>query len=140
MIRELINNDFGIKEKEDYSCSEKILYGANIVYDLGLEKESLKLAAGLSGGVYTEKLCGAVSSSAMVLAKLFVKDRAHEGEYCGKLIEEFVSRFEKEMKSTTCFNLKEDYRTEEEGCKAVVLKAAELLDEIIIREQNSPLS
>jgi len=138
MINELIKNDFGIKEKEDYSCSEKILYGANKVYDLGLDKESLKLAAGLSGGVYSEKLCGAVSASAMVLAKLFVKDRAHESEYCGKLIQEFVSRYEEELKTTTCSRLKENYRTEDDGCKAVVLKAAELLDEIIIREQNSP--
>ena len=86
MVSELIKNDFGIKEKEDFSCSEKILYGANQVYELGLDKESLKLAAGLSGGVYTGKLCGALSASAMVLGKLFVKDRAHEGDYCGKLL------------------------------------------------------
>lgn len=136
MISKLIKNDFGIKEKEDFSCSEKILYGANEVYGLGLDKESLKLAAGLSGGVYSEKLCGAVSASAMVLAKLFVKDRAHESEYCGNLISEFVSTYEKEMKSTTCFNLKEDHRTEEEGCKAVIYKAAEILDEIISRERT----
>ena len=136
MVNELIKNDFGIKEKQDFSCSEKILYGANDVYNLGLDKESLKLAAGLSGGVYTGKLCGAVSASAMVLAKLFVKDRAHEGEYCGNLIEEFVSRYENEMDSTSCVNLKEEHRTEKNGCKAVVLKAAEILDEIIIREQK----
>ena len=136
MISKLIKNDFGIKEKEDYSCSEKILYGANEVYNLGLDKESLKLAAGLSGGVYTEKLCGALSASAMVLAKLFVKDRAHEGEYCGILIKEFISRYEDEMKSTTCNNLKDDFRTEEDGCKAVILRAAEILDEIVQREQG----
>lgn len=141
MINELIKNDFGIKEKEDYSCSEKILYGANDVYKLGLDKESLKLAAGLSAGVYSGKLCGAVSASAMVLAKLFVKDKAHEGEYCGELIKELVTRYEQEMKTTTCFDLKEEFRTEEAGCKLVVLKAAEILDDIIMRElQNSPLS
>jgi C_GCAxxG_C_C family probable redox protein len=136
MISELIKNDFGIKEKEDLSCSEKILYGANQVYDLGLDKESLILAAGLSGGVYSEKLCGAVSASAMVLAKIFVKDRAHEDEYCGQLISEFVSRYEKEMKTTTCKNLKDDFRTESDGCKAVILKAAEILDDIILKEKK----
>jgi C_GCAxxG_C_C family probable redox protein len=134
MIYELIKNDFGIKEKEDFSCSEKILYGANDVYNLGLDKESLKLAAGLSGGIYTEKFCGALSASAMVLAKLFVKDKAHEGEYCGNLIKELVSRYETEMTSTTCSDLKKDFKTEKDGCKAVIIKAAEILDEIIQRE------
>jgi len=136
MISELIINDFGIEEKEDYSCSEKILYGANSEYNLGLEKDSLVMAAGLSGGVYSEKLCGAISASAMVLAKLFVRDRAHEGEYCKGLINEFVTRFESDMNSTTCKNLKDDFRTEQEGCKSIVLKAAEILDEIILREKR----
>ncbi len=134
MISELIENNFGIKEKEDYSCSEKILYGANTEYNLGLDKESLKMAAGLSGGVYTENLCGAVSASALVLAKLFVKERAHEDSYCGDLINELVSRYEKEMKSSNCRVLKDNFRTEENGCKAVILKAAEFLDEIVNRE------
>ncbi len=136
MISKMIQDNFGIKEREDFSCSEKILYGANEVYDLGLEKDSLKMAAGLSAGVYSGKLCGAVSASAMVLAKLYVKEKAHEDTYCGNLVEEFVSRYEKEMKTTTCTTLKEDFRTEEDGCKAVILKAAEILDDIIIRESK----
>ena len=140
MISKLIKNDFGIKEKEDYSCSEKILYGANQVYELGLKKESLIMAAGLSAGVYSEKLCGAVSASAMVLAKLFVKDRAHEGDYCKGLISEFVSRFEADMNTTSCKDLKEDFRTEEDGCKAIILRAAEILDKIIQREQYEPVA
>ncbi len=136
MISELIKNNYGEKEKEDFSCSEKILHGANKVYDLGLPLESLKMAAGLSAGVYSGKLCGAVSASAMVLAKLFVKERAHEDTYCGKLIEEFVSRYEEAMNTTTCTDLKDKYRTEKEGCKAVIKRAADILDDIIIREQK----
>lgn len=136
MISELILNDFGIEEKEDYSCSEKILYGANGEYNLGLDKESLKMAAGLSGGVCSEKLCGAVSASALVLAKLFIKDRAHEGEYCKGLVKEFVTRFESDMHSTNCKELKEEFKTEKDGCKAIILRAAEILDEIVLREQK----
>lgn len=136
MISELIRNDFGIEEKEDYSCSEKILYGANGEYDLNLDKESLKMAAGLSGGVCSGKLCGAVSASSMVLAKLFIKDRAHESDYCKGLINELVSRFESDMNTTNCIQLKEEFKTEKEGCKAIVLRAAEILDEIVLREQN----
>lgn len=136
MISELIKNDFGTEEKEDYSCSEKILYGANGEYNLGLDKESLKMAAGLSGGVCSEKLCGAISASAMVLAKLFIKDRAHESDYCKGLVKEFVTRFQNDMETTNCKELKEEFKTEEDGCKAIVLKAAEILDEIVLRERK----
>lgn len=136
MVSELIKNDFGSAEKEDFSCSERILYGSNEVYKLGLDKESLKMAAGLSAGVYSERTCGAVTAAAMVLAKLFVKDRAHEGEYHKELISEMVSRYEEAMGTSGCGKLKEDHRTEELGCKMVILKAAEILDDIIIRETS----
>lgn len=133
MISELIKNDFGIEEKEDYSCSESILYGANIKYKLGLDKESLKMAAGFSSGAYTGNLCGAVSASAMVLAKLFSKDRAHADDHHKNLIIEMVTRFEEKMKSPACSELKPVYK-ELDGCKTVILCAAEILDDIIQRE------
>jgi len=134
MVKQLIEEGFGTEEREDYSCSEKILYGANQVYRLGLDKQSLVMAAGLSGGVYTGKLCGAVSASALVLSRLYVKDRAHAEPRCGELVEEFVTRFEGALGTTSCGALKEKYRTEEEGCKAIVFRAAEILDDIIARE------
>ena len=54
MVKDLIDQGFGTEEREDYSCSEKILYGANQVYNLGLDKQSLVMAAGLSGGYTPE--------------------------------------------------------------------------------------
>jgi hypothetical protein len=38
------------------------------------------------------------------------------------------------MGTTTCKTLKEKHRTEEEGCRAIVFRAAEILDDIIARE------
>ncbi|MBB6481453.1 C-GCAxxG-C-C family protein [Spirochaeta isovalerica] len=136
MVSELIENGFGDKDREDYSCSERILYGSNEVYNLGLDKESLKMAAGLSGGIYSRRSCGAVTASAMVLAKLFVKDRAHEGDYHKELISELVSRYEEEMGSSLCQTLLDEYRTEQEGCRRVIIAAARILDDIINRELN----
>ena len=40
MLKDLIESGFG--EKEGYNCAEKILYGANIAYSLGLPKEALR--------------------------------------------------------------------------------------------------
>jgi C_GCAxxG_C_C family probable redox protein len=128
----MINDGFG--NQEDLSCSEKILYAANKVYDLKLEKEVLKMSAGLAGGLYTGKVCGALSAAGLVLAKLFIKERAHEGPYLGNLISEFMNEFEKETSDTSCSFLKDKYRTPETGCTPVILKAAIILDKIIIRE------
>ena len=52
-------------------------------------------------------------------------------------VEELIIRYEKEMKSTTCTTLKDNFRTEEDGCKGIILKAAEILDDIIQREMKN---
>lgn len=134
MLAQLIKDDFGIKE--DYSCAEKILYGANKVYGLGLDKQALKLVSGFGGGMGIESVCGALTGSIMVLGRLFVVDKAHESPRCKELTKELLNRYQEEMGDILCKPLKEKYRTEEEKCKFVVLKAAELLDSIVAREQG----
>lgn len=131
-VSDLIRQGFG--RKEDLNCSEKILYGANKAYNLNLDKESLKLAAGFGGGMGIEGTCGALSGCVMVLSKLFVIDRAHESDRIKELSQELFDRYNKEMGSIICKNLKDDYRTEELGCYKVYLKAAEILDDIVERE------
>lgn len=134
MLSELIREGFGSADREDFSCSEKILHGSNRIYGLGLDRESLKMAAGLSSGIYCERTCGAVTASAMVLAKLFVREKAHEGEYHKGLIAEMVTRCEEAMGTSGCAVLKENFRTEEEGCTSIIVNVAEILDDIIGRE------
>ena len=128
----MIKEGFG--KKEDYSCSERIVYGANIAYDLGLDKESLKMAAGLSGGMYIEEVCGAIAGGILVLSKLFVKDKAHEGDRIKILVQELIKTYNDEMKHYHCKELKEMYRTPERGCGDIIFKAADILDRIIERE------
>lgn len=132
MLAELIKNDFG--EKEDLNCAEKILYGANIAYNLGLDKRALKLAAGFGGGMAIEDKCGALTAGIMVLSILFVEDRAHESDRIKDLTKELFDEYKSEMGSIDCAPLKEKHRTEELKCKNVILKAAELLDRIVTRE------
>lgn len=134
MLTELIMDGFG--EKEDLNCAEKILQGANIAYDLGLDKEALKLAAGFGGGMAIEDKCGALTASLMVLGKLFVRERAHESTRIKELTEELFEKYQKEMGSIDCAPLKGKHRTEELKCRNVILKAAELLDDIVKREHG----
>lgn len=134
MLRELIEQGFG--QKEDLSCSETILYGANKAYDLGLSKDCLKLSAAFGGGMGVENVCGVVTASLMVLGYLFVNDRAHKTPELKELAKELFGCYSKEMGSFDCKPLKDRYRTEEKKCYDIILKGAEILDEVVIREKR----
>ncbi len=140
MLKELIQDGYGIKD--DLNCAEAILYGANQVYHLNLNPDSLKLAAAFGGGMAIESICGVLTASLMVLGKLFVPDVAHKHPEISK---ELFNTFEKEMGDILCKPLKDNYRTEEKKCRDVILKAAEILDKIVARElkslsENRPLT
>jgi len=134
MLQELIQGGYGIDE--DLNCAETILYGANQVYHLNLNPDSLKLAAAFGGGMAIESVCGVLTASLMVLGKLFVPDVAHKHPEIKELSKELFDTFGKEMGDILCKPLKDNYRTEEKKCREVILKAAEILDKIVIRELN----
>ncbi|QUH25632.1 C-GCAxxG-C-C family (seleno)protein [Serpentinicella alkaliphila] len=135
MLYELIEQGFG--EKEDFNCAEKILYGANQVYNLGLDKKALKLSAGFGGGMAIGTVCGALTSSIMVLSHLFVEEIAHESIRIKKLSKELLDRYAEEMGSVDCKPLMKSHRTKEHKCLHVVSAAAKILDDIVLREQKN---
>ena len=137
MLKELIQDRYGIKD--DLNCAEAILYGANQVYHLNLNPDSLKLAAAFGGGMAMaiESICGVLTASLMVLGKLFVPDVAHKHPEIKELSKELFNTFEKEMGDILCKPLKDNYRTEEKKCRDVILKAAEILVKIVARELKS---
>lgn len=134
LLYNLLNNGFG--KKEDLNCSEKIIYGANIVYKLGLTDESLKLSAGFGGGMGIESSCGALTAGIMVLSKLFVKEIAHESSLIKDKTSEYLHSFIKEMSTINCYDLKKMYRTDEMKCSIVILKSAEILDRIFTEKES----
>lgn len=135
MLKELIQDGYGIKE--DLNCAEAILYGANRVYHLDLNQDSLRLAAAFGGGMAIESVCGVLTASLMVLGKLFVPDIAHKYPEIKELSKELFDTFKKEMGDILCKPLKDSYHTEEKKCRDVILKAAEILDKIVKRELKS---
>jgi C_GCAxxG_C_C family probable redox protein len=134
MLKELIQEGYGVKE--DLNCAETILYAANQVYHLDLNSDSLKLAAAFGGGMGIESVCGVLAGSLMVLGRLFIKETAHQHPEIKELSKELFDTFQKEMGDILCKPLKDNYRTEEKKCREVILKGAEVLDKIIIRELN----
>lgn len=132
MVAHLIKEGYG--EKEDLNCAEKILYASNEAYNLGLDKKALKLSAGFGGGMAIESVCGALTGAIMVLGCLFVKKNAHESDKIKILTRELLSKYEQSMESIYCAPLKDKYRTKNEKCKNIIVKAAEVLDDIVQRE------
>ncbi len=134
MLSELLKSGYG--NDRDFNCAEKILYGANEAYQLGLNKEALKLSSGFGGGMAIEGTCGALTASIMVLGRLFVKDNAHESTRIKELTKELFEEYRKAMGDIDCAPLKAKYRTEAIGCRDVIFKAAEILDGMIARERK----
>lgn len=131
-LSEMVND--GYMEKEDLNCTETILYGANKLYNLGLDPQALKLAAGFGGGMGIEATCGALTGAVMVLGRIFAKDKGHDTPRLKELCAEFLEEYRRKMGSIDCKPLKDRYQTEEIKCRRVVLKSAEILEQLIERE------
>ena len=137
MLEQLLVTGFG--DKEDFNCAEKIVYGANHAYNLGLDKNALKLSAGFGGGMGIESICGALTGCIIILSSLYVKDIAHESTKIKELTQKLFYHYQKEMGSINCDNLKDKYRTPELKCQPVILVAARILDKIILEEKISTI-
>lgn len=133
MLYEYLKDDF--LYKEDWNCAEHMLVGANHAYHLGLDKQAIKLAAGFGGGVSTGDICGALAGAVMVLGVLFIDERAHESSKIKDLTAELINRYRAAMGEIDCEPLKEKYRNDEIKCTPIILEAAKILDDIVLRER-----
>ena len=135
MLAELIKSGYG--NEEGLNCAEKILYGANEVYKLGLDKQALKVASGFGGGMGIEDVCGAITGGIMAIGCFFADENTSEIKKTRDLAKMFFAKYEAEMGYIDCAPLKKEYKAEEKKCGDVILKAAEILDEIIQDEVKS---
>lgn len=138
MLVELLQAGPGYGVDEGLNCAETILYGANIAYKLGFDPDDLKVAAGFGSGMAIESVCGALTAAIMVLGRILVDERA-KGSRIDELTKELFDAYTEKMGSIYCAPLKEEHRTDAVKCRLVVMKAAEILDEIIERETQQSL-
>ncbi len=132
MLREYLANEF--LYKEDWNCAEHMLIGADRAYGLQLDPEAYKLAAAFGGGMAVGDVCGALTGAMMALGALFTKERAHESDKIKLFTTELIERYREKMGEIDCIPLKEQYRTDEIKCRAIILEAAAILDDIVARE------
>jgi C_GCAxxG_C_C family probable redox protein len=132
MLMDKINKYY--TKEYDLNCSEVMMYAASDEYNMNLKSETFKTMSSFGGGMGIESVCGAITGSLAVIGILFTKERAHEGDAVKKLCQEFFRKFQERLGSNNCSELKLKYRKEDVGCKIIIEVAAEVLDEIVIRE------
>lgn len=143
-LKKLLESGFGkadcytAAEKELYgevnmNCCERILYGANQAYALGLKKEDLRLAAPFGGGMGIGTICGAVSGCLMVLGLLYSGKLEKETALKESITIPFLQRVRKKQGGLTCHYNKAHYAILEPAfdCSSVILSLAECLDETV---------
>lgn len=124
-------------KKYDLNCAECILYAANDEYDLNLSKDALKIMASFGGGMSIEGICGAATGSLAVIGVMFTNERGHESPIVRALSSEFLRRFDEELETLNCSELKGKFNDTDRRCTTMIKTAASVLGEIIDRERNN---
>ncbi len=123
--------DFQNKDKYDLCCSESIFYASAKYYDLDYNESTYKVAAAFCGGNLMEDTCGLLTASIAVIATIFVKENSHNSEEMKAHIVEFTNKFNMKFSSKNCKLLKNIYRSEEFGCKNLIVESFILLTSFI---------
>ena len=115
----------------DLNCAETMLYAVNEEYNLNLSVDTYKSVAAFGGGMGIEGVCGALTGALAALGILYTDEKAHQSPLVKELTIEFINKFEQELNSSNCRELKKNYRNDEIRCKVIVEKTAEILEDII---------
>ncbi len=112
---------------QDFNCAETLALSGNETYGLELDAKSLKLLSAFGAGCGCGHICGALAGCLGIIGSLCVQERAHATDGFGALCAEFMAKFEQELGSTMCSELKPKYRTEEARC----VKTCELAGQVL---------
>lgn len=137
MTREQIEKDYTDNE---WNCAERLLHGADRAYELGIPEDSFRLLGGFGGGMGCERTCGALCGAVAAIGQRYIRGSAHGTEGLRELCADMVGTFEEELGSIECSELKKTHRREDTGCKELILRTGDLLDQIIARREEAQKS
>jgi C_GCAxxG_C_C family probable redox protein len=124
--------------KYDLNCSETILYTVNEEYNLGLNKQTLRVASGFGGGMAIGSTCGVITGAVAVIGIMFTKNTAHKDTLVKELTKEFMEKFKNELGEYNCDTLKEKYKKDEETrCIKMIEISAKILEEIVQKNKSN---
>lgn len=114
-----------------YNCAEVMLNASNDYYDLGLDNKSLRMIVPFGGGMYTENDCGMLTGGVAVLGVMLTEEKPSNNLKLKEATSFWVNEFEKEFKGLNCRFIKDRNLAENQGCSKLILKAADILEEVI---------
>lgn len=117
--------------QQKYNCSESMLRGMNDYYQLKLDDQALKLAAGFGGGLYAQDVCGCLTGAVMALGALRVKDQAKTTANFTDEVQQLYEAFRDEYGHVDCAVLRQTQRDPVLGCAAFIHRVADFFEEII---------
>lgn len=142
-LYKLLENGFGVATnysdeerrlygKVNLNCAERILRGANIVYDLGLSEKAMRASAPFGGGMGVDSICGSITGALMVLGVLYTQKAEKNTALKADVTIPFIKEVRRRQGGTSCSYNKERYaKTEPFDCLPVVLAVTEVLEETI---------
>jgi len=122
-------NDLSENEKEKLphiNCCERVLLGSNISLNLNLNEDVFTTAKGFGGGMKIESVCGALTGSIMAMSHYY-----KEQDNLSEIIQTFFAKFELLHGTHMCDRLKDVYYDDLTGCQNVMIKAADVFDDIL---------
>lgn len=123
---------YGDKRKlYHYNCAEVMLNACNDYYNLNLDKNTLKSVSAFGGGMCSENTCGILTGGVASIGIMFAEDKPSENTKMKEITKKWVESFEKEFENFNCNIIKEAKRDDIEGCKYLIIKGAEILEEVI---------
>ena len=118
--------------QQSLSCSEAMFRSANDEFQLQYDAHSLDLAAGFSGGMFNQNLCGAFAGAVMALGAIFTDNHsAHESPILKEAVTYFLNKAQTECGSCLCKDLTPVYKDPETRCLRLLLKVADILQETV---------
>ncbi len=114
-----------------HNCAQAILHGSNDYYNIGLEPKALKLIAPFGGGMNIGSTCGMLTGGLAVIGALFAEDMPTTNNTMKEASHLWIQQFEREFQNTNCNLIKKINLKNNEGCAHLILKAADILQEVI---------
>ena len=93
----------------------------------------LNIMSAFGGGMYSAKACGLLTAGIAVIGLLFTEEKPSLNEKMKNVAQDWVNVFQKEFGHTECHFLKEKYKDPNLGAEIFILKAADLLEQVIAK-------
>lgn len=118
----------------DMNCAESVFLACVDEWDLDVPKDTAKAMGGFGGGLGVEHLCGAVSGGIAALGFLVIEERSHESSRMSELSSELMHRFQEELGSVMCVDIKRDYREDGIKCMKAIDVICDIVTDVVERE------